>query len=287
MDELGKKLGVKNTSELYKWYNISLKDLTQIGGGGVLAHFSNSLHRALTSAYPEFDWLPWKFMNSPRYIWNDLGVMKKALRYVETQLRFSNSQDWYRVTKEQLKDLEVEQLFIRNGGLSETLKKFYPELQFEEKYMLSGGYKKGLQRHLGFVIREIFPNEEVREDYLHPQLIYEKTKSPMQLDYYLPNLAMAFEFQGVQHYNETPIYGAVKLRLKKDEEKEERCKEKGISLILVPFWWNRSREQLLKTLLDKRPDLESELQKFLKGAVMTSGIPEEAQVNLADYEEAK
>jgi hypothetical protein len=54
-------------------------------------------------------------------------------------------------------------------------------------------------------------------------------------------LNLAFEFQGDQHYKR--VYGLNKSNLERtqmrDKEKKQKCKEKGITLVVIPFWWDR------------------------------------------------
>jgi hypothetical protein len=44
-------------------------------------------------------------------------------------------------------------------------------------------------------------------------------------------------------------------RKKSDISKSELCKKMGITLIEVPFWWDRKRESLAATIFSHRPDL--------------------------------
>ncbi len=50
--------------------------------------------------------------------------------------------------------------------------------------------------------------EEIREDFPHPQLVYAKTKRPMQFDMYIPTLLLAVEYQGKQHYEDLFYFGS-------------------------------------------------------------------------------
>jgi hypothetical protein len=44
-------------------------------------------------------------------------------------------------------------------------------------------------------------------------------------------------------------------RRQHDLAKAQICKENGISLIEVPFWWDRRQESLAATIHSQRPDL--------------------------------
>ena len=54
-----------------------------------------------------------------------------------------------------------------------------------------------------------------------------------ELDIYIPELELAFELNGIFHYE--PIYGAEKLQQiqNNDDRKFQACLEKGISLCII------------------------------------------------------
>lgn len=43
--------------------------------------------------------------------------------------------------------------------------------------------------------------------------------------------------------------------MKRDEEKREECKNRNISLIEIPFWWDGKPESLIATIHRIRPDV--------------------------------
>ncbi len=55
---------------------------------------------------------------------------------------------------------------------------------------------------------------------------------------YIPNLSLAFEYQGEHHYRSSSIYGTPERQQEHDAEKHDACKSSGITLIPIPFWWN-------------------------------------------------
>jgi hypothetical protein len=105
------------------------------------------------------------------------------------------------------------------------------------------------------VIKDIFPDHIVYNDIHAKDLLYSSGRAA-QLDVYIFNLALAFEYQGEQHYGISPYRRMNTERLQdRDEEKKLLCKANGITLIEVPFWWDGSREQLEATIAQKRPEL--------------------------------
>jgi hypothetical protein len=49
--------------------------------------------------------------------------------------------------------------------------------------------------------------------------------------------------------------GELKYRLERDDRKRNTSKERGISLIEIPFWWDRTESSLIATIHYFRPDI--------------------------------
>ena len=77
----------------------------------------------------------------------------------------------------------------------------------------------------------------------------------MELDVFIPTLGLAFEYQGEQHYRDIYALGNKWSQKLMDEEKRRACEENGITLIEIPYWWNKERSSLMATIHRRRPDL--------------------------------
>jgi len=140
-------------------------------------------------------------------------------------------------------------LLSKFGGLVPLLTKFYPEHNWNSIYQSNGLPKSQLL--LFKIVRSVFPNSECLVNYPHPDL--QLTKQAMELDIFIPSLSLAFEYQGAQHY-EPNIYGDTNLQYR-DQEKERRCKQLGITLIKIPYWWDCKKQSLLATIHKYRPEI--------------------------------
>jgi hypothetical protein len=97
---------------------------------------------------------------------------------------------------------------------------------------------------------------EVLEDYHHADILF-KSGRPIQLDIYLPEKKLAFEYQGEHHFQDIYSLGPRYVHAERDQEKRLACKQAGIGLIEVPYWWDFKKDSLIATVHKYRPDLVS------------------------------
>jgi hypothetical protein len=71
----------------------------------------------------------------------------------------------------------------------------------------------------------------VLEEYAHEGLTYGDSGQSMKLDFYLPGLKLAFEYQGKQHYETLAHFGTLEKYQSRDKLKSEICRSWGISKI--------------------------------------------------------
>jgi hypothetical protein len=77
----------------------------------------------------------------------------------------------------------------------------------------------------------------------------------MQLDIFVPEHRLAFEYQGEQHYSDVFALGPRWKYCERDADKKLACQQKGITLISVPYWWDNRKDSLLATIQTFRPDI--------------------------------
>lgn len=91
-----------------------------------------------------------------------------------------------------------------------------------------------LQRRLGSLIRLRFSSFRIREN-IRPRWLTSPRGERLELDFYLPELRLAFEVQGEQHYRFTPVFHKKSddfaNQVRRDIAKRERCIALGVELI--------------------------------------------------------
>lgn len=85
-------------------------------------------------------------------------------------------------------------------------------------------------------------------------LINPLTGSSLELDGYNPNLGIAFEYNGIQHYEYTPYYHKCFQdfldQKRRDRVKINTCKRYGILLIVIPYYIDDTQSYIADQLVE-------------------------------------
>jgi len=100
--------------------------------------------------------------------------------------------------------------------------------------------KKSVGEQLLFqILNELFPDQEIISGIRPKFLTNPETNSRLELDCYLPNIGLAFEYNGKQHYEFPNSFHRTQIEFKnqvyRDNLKRELCDKNGIVLICVPY----------------------------------------------------
>jgi hypothetical protein len=105
------------------------------------------------------------------------------------------------------------------------------------------------------MVQELFSGHDVKLDFIHREIKFSRSHTPMQLDIYIPSLSLAFEYQGEQHYFTHYLFGSPDIQQQRDVEKQQTCKAAGITLVHIPYWWDKEKSSLVATIRHHRSDL--------------------------------
>lgn len=253
------------------WYKVTLEDIERNGGGGLLrVHYNGSPSKALQNIYPNHNWMVWRSEVVPKGYWDTFTKQPeeaaRMVNWLREQLGIKCLEEWYRVSLAQIGTLGR----IRSSReLVLLLRTVYPQHEWDEVQLQRIGFRvKASQREVVLALQQLFPEhsmlerdiqimfQEVEEDHKHEKMAY-LSGTPIELDAFIEDIKLAVEYQGEQHY--TPVYwmGGADLASQKarDLEKRKACFRNGITLIEVPYWWDRTTESLAATIHKQLPEL--------------------------------
>jgi hypothetical protein len=106
------------------------------------------------------------------------------------------------------------------------------------------------------MLKALLPTETaVYSNYSHPKLVFPSSRKQVELDIYIPSYQLALEYQGEQHYHSDTKYGLREQYEATDKLKEEVCARAGITLLIVPYFWDSSATSLAAMIQSLRPDI--------------------------------
>lgn len=180
-----------------------------------------------------------------------MNAQKRFFDRLAEKLHIKSLEDWYNISQSDI---------IKNGGSGilmkfyggsplRALKAIYPDYNWTDKNSLASELKG--QNRLFAVLQNIYPMSEIHMNYMHSEIVNPETGRGLELDFFIPEQNVAFEYQGKQHLETIPFYGdSIELK-KTDLFKKEACKRLGISLVEVHQSWNGTEANLVQIISQK------------------------------------
>lgn len=113
---------------------------------------------------------------------------------------------------------------------------------------------KKTQTRLYEFVKEILPSTyEIEFDFKHKDLRFSYSNRAMELDIWVPQIKLAIEYQGEQHFfphwstrDKSVVYSRNTLSAiqERDEEKRVACNNLGITLVEIDYTWDREIESV-------------------------------------------
>eukprot|EP01122_Echinamoeba_exundans_P014237 TRINITY_DN6400_c0_g1_i1.p1 TRINITY_DN6400_c0_g1~~TRINITY_DN6400_c0_g1_i1.p1 ORF type:complete len:587 (+),score=60.56 TRINITY_DN6400_c0_g1_i1:68-1762(+) len=136
-DDVAKQLNLQSKEE---WYPITRAKVLEIRSDAksALRYYSGSMSDALQAAYPEHEWLPWRFSRTRAGYWDSQDAQKRFFEWAASQLGVSSLDDWYSISGVQIDNLGVKYLVEHyyHHSLPKALAKLYPEHKWDESKFL-------------------------------------------------------------------------------------------------------------------------------------------------------
>ena len=153
------------------------------------------------------------------------------LKHQRGRCRFCSRGCWYQNQKTclELKCKECNKEFTRNKSQIKKTKNSFCSRScaatYNNTHKTKGTRRSKLEVYLEKRLTEIYPNLEI--------LYSDKKAINSELDFYFPLLKLAFELNGIFHYE--PIFGESKLDQiqNNDHRKFQACLEQGIELCII------------------------------------------------------
>ena len=251
IDDLKSKLNLKSPED---WNLITKKQIHFHGGNNLFKLFSLLEFKCI--ACPEgigyfLQTNKTKQSAKPQGYWQKQENIDEFVKYLSEKLSLKSEEDWNRVSKVQIESFGGRGFFPIKNNLDPNIPQTKNKELVQNNLAMSG---RSSQRWLFLQIQKIFPHEEIVEDYFHSE-ISRKSGSKVQFDIFLIERKIAFEYHGKHHYEDIPSgFAPVEMYKTRDEEKIRLCKQFGITLIIIPYWWDNQIESLQKTIEEKIPN---------------------------------
>jgi len=248
-DWFGEKFNLQTPED---WYEVTKDEIIENGGKLLLQQYDGSLPAALRQVYPQHRWPEWYFSGHvPEGYWDDERNVTLFVDHLVQRYDLQNN-DVSLLTVENISDTGGSTLLKKCGGIQNLLQKYFPESRvarpsnFRKRLRLSKG-----QQMLLNAVRSLLPSETIVENHLLSRGEFR----PFEIDIFLPRLSLGLEYQGQYHFQHSFIFGSPEVVQKRDEAKKALCADMGITLIEVPFWWDRSIATVAATIHKYRPDI--------------------------------
>jgi len=259
--QLAEKHGVRETAD---WRNVGNDDVrAEPGGSGFLKVYEGSLFRALEDLLGEEEIAVTAVRPAVKQeAWTNAANVRAFLEAVKEQLCIEEKADWFRISRKEVISVTGGFSFARSSlMLRDALALAYPDEEWPEATGNDGiPMKKSKQRLLRLAVRRLFPSVTLLEDYRSGFTAGAKEEPrkagpSLELDLYMPDHQLAFEYNGVQHYHEVAFFGPLEAYQRRDEAKRRACREHGIRLLEVPYWWDGQVASLAASLHHRFPGL--------------------------------
>jgi hypothetical protein len=203
----------------------SLNDAYPALYGSILNHFAGGLKEALSKIGIDYAGVRLNDCKTDEQILSEMRGLKE---YSYTFMKLNYPKLYY-VAKS------------RFGSWKEALHLIgveYDDRRYSSEFALYG------------VIKEVFIGQKIIRNYRGIEwLVNPKTNMPLEIDFYLPQLNLAIEYQGIQHFKPRTKFGGkdgLKQTQERDAIKRQLLKEHGTKLVEICYYDKINKDVVLE-----------------------------------------
>ncbi len=210
----------KDIKDPSDWHSISVKQFQQAGGAGMLKRHRGSLLRTLRALYPDMMWQPYK-VSTPHH------VPKGSLKFSKTQYL----------------------LFQHVKSVSDNDMCLTVQIVPDADVILNQSYNFGTKkRPMEFDVSSNTIVTLTLPDIYTCSIISNRVQWRISL----------------QSRADVSLFGMIAYCIsfdsdsvkKRDLQKRSMCELNGITLIIIPYWWDRSIQSIATAIYSVRPDVQ-------------------------------
>ena len=231
---------ISNFKSINELIALKNEQIIKYGGRYLLSRIYKNRNALFSNLFPEIIQIESK--KKPRNFWRNEDNIQQFINNFKKKYEIKTEAEWYRISTQQIKFEGGGGLLTKFTNLPGLLRYLYPTFRWNIE-QLNDASKRSNQRWLFLQIEKLFPSYEIFEDFLHSNI--RNSGLSVEFDIFIPELNIAFEYHGEQHYNELMAFGSIELYQARDLEKARICKKVAIQLIEIPYTWDNTKEQLI------------------------------------------
>jgi G:T-mismatch repair DNA endonuclease (very short patch repair protein) len=236
----------KNNDDLY---DVNLDKIKELGGRGLLVeHYDNSPSKFVMEMCDKIQWKGYKFSRTPTNYWLDEKNRKEWFDDFCIKRNLPDQDSLYLVTEKLIKDYHG--ISLLNVYYKASPAKLVVELSGYSDWKAEGFAKgkKYTELKLFECIKRNYPGVEYQKMF---DLKFDSSGIRIGVDMFIPELKLAIEGQGEQHYVLSYFHRCISHKkgdakcvdclekyhnqLKRDKEKRNKISDLGYKFLVVPF----------------------------------------------------
>lgn len=124
LNSIGQKLCIKSMED---WYNVTGSEIREHGGKGLLQKYRNSSSRMITSVFSDHKWNLLQFRPIRKNVQDKTTARRKILQHVAKELKMDRMEDWYAVTRSQIRERGGGRLLRQYSSIADMVASIFTE----------------------------------------------------------------------------------------------------------------------------------------------------------------